>query len=154
MRRLGDFTQNRLPGYNERRNQPDLEFVSHMSPYLHFGQLSPLQVALEVQHADAPKEDRDAYLEELIVRRELACNYVHFTPRYDRFEALPDWARGTLTRHAADRRPATYTSLLECRYARDGRNRVHAQLHAHVLGQEVARVVPDSRAGLLHRPFS
>ncbi len=108
MRRLRDFVENRLPGYYERRNQPDLEFVSHMSPYLHFGQLSPLEVALEVQGAGAPQQDRDSYLEELIIRRELACNYVHFNPGYDRFEALPAWAQATLTRHAADRRPAVY----------------------------------------------
>jgi len=108
-RRIRDFIENELTGYKERRNQPDLESVSHMSPYLHFGQLSPLQVALDVQGADAPIQDREAYLEELVVRRELACNYVHFTPRYDRFEALPAWAQGTLTRHAADRRPAVYT---------------------------------------------
>ena len=55
------------------------------------------------------KKDKEAYLEELIVRRELACNYVFHTPDYDSYRCLPDWARKTLSEHADDERPTRYT---------------------------------------------
>jgi deoxyribodipyrimidine photolyase len=73
------------------------------------------------------RADRAAYLEELIVRRELAINFVHYTPDYDRFSCLPAWAQKTLAEHAADRVRALYDRnsppggrhprpLLECRH--------------------------------------
>jgi deoxyribodipyrimidine photo-lyase len=52
--------------------------------------------------------DRAAYLEELIVRRELAINFVHYTPDYDRYRCLPGWAQKTLDEHAADQREQIY----------------------------------------------
>ena len=71
-----------------------------MSPYLHFGQISPVEVALAVRDAKhASQADRDAYLEELIVRRELAVNFVHYQSRYDEYACLPEWARKTLRAH-------------------------------------------------------
>jgi deoxyribodipyrimidine photo-lyase len=81
-----------------------------MSPYLHFGQISPVYLALQVRDArEGQGIDRAAYLEELIVRRELAVNFVYYTPDYDRCSCLPDWARKTLAEHAADRREHLYT---------------------------------------------
>ena len=80
-----------------------------MSPYLHFGQISPLYIALEIGGAEGvPQGARDAYLEELIVRRELAVNLVHYNDRYDRYDSLPAWARQTLQKHAGDPRPYRY----------------------------------------------
>ena len=105
-----DFIDHRFQRYVENRNQPQTDDISHMSPYLHFGQLSPLYLALAVKavgnHLAAARE---AYLEELIVRRELAINFVNFTPRYDAFACLPAWARTTLLAHRKDPRPAAYT---------------------------------------------
>jgi len=107
--RFGRFLNDRLCRYDRNSNQPQTDDVSGMSPYLHFGQVSPLYLALTLQsHAAASPGDRDAYLEELIVRRELAVNFVHYTPAYDRFACLPDWARRTLADHAADPRPHLY----------------------------------------------
>ena len=82
-----------------------------MSPYLHFGQISPVEIALAVRAAKAgDDDDRGAYLEELIVRRELAMNHVFYTEGYDAYDkAVPDWARKTLAEHAEDPRPHTYT---------------------------------------------
>jgi deoxyribodipyrimidine photo-lyase len=106
---LADFVANRLPGYAAGRNDPNAGAVSGLSPYFHFGQLAPQRAALDVLAAKgrAPA-DADAYLEELIIRRELADNYCHYTPDYDRFSALPDWAQKTLTAHAGDPRPYVY----------------------------------------------
>jgi len=106
---LKTFIREKLAGYAEGRNEPAAGQTSRMSAYLHFGQISPLEVALAVDRAGAPRPDRDAYLEELIVRRELAVNYVQHCPAYDRYDGLPEWARKTLAKHASDRREQRYT---------------------------------------------
>ena len=118
--RLAAFVQTSLATYAEGRNEPAAGATSHMSPYLHFGQISPIEIALAAQAAATPTPDRDAYIEELIVRRELAMNHAFYNPRYDQFAGLPDWARKTLTAHANDPRPHTYTlPQLEAAETRD-----------------------------------
>jgi deoxyribodipyrimidine photo-lyase len=107
--RLDAFVSKGLRGYVAARAQPAEPQVSMLSPYLHFGQISPVEVALAVRGASAPRADRDSFLEELIVRRELAANFVDNTPAYDRFECLPAWAQRTLALHAHDPRPFTYS---------------------------------------------
>jgi deoxyribodipyrimidine photo-lyase len=109
-KRLRRFIRNRLAHYDSHSNQPQTDDVSMMSPYLHFGQISPVYLALQVRKArEGQGIDRAAYLEELIVRRELAINFVYYTPDYDRYSCLPDWARKTLSEHARDRREHLYT---------------------------------------------
>lgn len=104
------FLSNRLDGYKIRRNEPADQGGSLMSPYLHFGHISPVQLALAVRnHENEPVEDRDTYLEELIVRRELSMNFVQFEPKYDSYDCLPQWARKTLSEHRHDKRDPTYT---------------------------------------------
>ena len=108
-RRLRRFIDRHLAHYAANRNQPQSDDISHMSPYLHFGQISPVHLALAVRDAAGGADaDREAYLEELIVRRELAVNFVAYTPDYDRIACLPDWARKTLDEHAADPRAQCY----------------------------------------------
>jgi deoxyribodipyrimidine photo-lyase len=104
-KRLKKFIAGSLDVYEKHSNQPQTDDVSMLSPYLHFGQISPLYIALEIQKAD-PKS---RFLEQLIVRRELAMNFVWFTPDYDRFSCLPDWAKLTLKNHAKDKRETLYT---------------------------------------------
>jgi deoxyribodipyrimidine photo-lyase len=104
-----DFVARRLSGYAAGRNEPARDATSRLSPYLHFGQIGPCEVAAAVNGADAPAEDRQAFLEEFIVRRELAVNFVRFNSRYDRLECCERWARATLDRHRADDRPWRYT---------------------------------------------
>jgi deoxyribodipyrimidine photo-lyase len=107
---LERFIESDLPAYEENRNQPQTDAVSHMSKYLHFGHISPVYLALQIRSAGgAPKNNRDAYLEELLVRRELACNFVEFTEDYDRYSCLPEWAKQTLKEHRGDDRPHRYT---------------------------------------------
>ncbi len=109
-RRLQQFLAARLDGYADARSEPAAFQCSLLSPYLHFGQISPVEIALAVRDAkQAADADRRAYLEELIVRRELAANFVEFEPRYDDYACLPGWARATLDAHRADRRPHIYT---------------------------------------------
>jgi deoxyribodipyrimidine photo-lyase len=106
---LEEFIENRLGTYVEHRNQPQTDDVSHMSKYLHYGHVSPIYVALKIRDADPPEEDLGSYLEELIVRRELSVNFCHYTPDYDRFSCLPDWAKQTLKEHEKDERDPIYT---------------------------------------------
>jgi deoxyribodipyrimidine photo-lyase len=108
--KFDDFIKKRFHHYVENRNQPQTDDISHMSPYLHFGQLSPLYLALKIMAADSRhNEAQAAYLEELIVRRELAMNFVNYTPNYDSFTCLPPWARKTLKQHQKDQREYVYT---------------------------------------------
>jgi deoxyribodipyrimidine photo-lyase len=106
-KKLQAFVKNKLAAYAEARNDPSLDALSGLSPYLHFGQISPLAVALAVKKG--PRYGQAAFLEELIVRRELSFNFVHYNRAYDRFEGLPAWCRQTLLEHAGDPRPYLYS---------------------------------------------
>ncbi len=109
--RLDRFIAGPLRAYATARNRPGDEPTSRLSPYLHFGQISANEVALAVRDTTGiPQEDRDAFLEELIVRRELAFNFCHFNPHHRTLAALPDWAQATLAAHADDPRPELYTA--------------------------------------------
>ena len=105
---LAAFLRDRLAGYAERRNDPLAGATSDLSPWLHFGMLSARRVAVEAARAAAPDADKEAFLEELIVRRELADNFCHHTPDYDAYSALPAWARATLEKHRRDPRVPLY----------------------------------------------
>jgi deoxyribodipyrimidine photo-lyase len=106
-RKLKDFIKNKLDGYAQLRNDPGLDYLSNMSPYLHFGQISPLYIALQIMKTKSP--GKEAYLEELIVRRELSHNYVFYNSKYDSFTGLPPWAKTTLTFHRRDKRKYAYS---------------------------------------------
>ncbi len=109
-RRLAAFARDTLPRYASERSRPEAGAVSHLSMYLHFGQISPIEVALAARRAaGAGEESRSSFVEELIVRREMGINFVTHTEDYDGWRAVPAWARATLARHARDPRPALYT---------------------------------------------
>lgn len=101
------FVENKIDKFEDLRNDPAEDYLSNMSPYLHFGQISPLYLALEVSKIESP--GKDSFLEELIIRRELSMNLAHYNDNYDRFDCLPDWAKKTLLEHRNDIREHTYT---------------------------------------------
>ncbi|MBA2622933.1 MAG: deoxyribodipyrimidine photo-lyase [Chthoniobacterales bacterium] len=104
------FCSELLPDYKATRNQPQTNNVSHISKYLHFGQISPLWLALEARRqANGNAENIASFIDELLVRRELSMNWVEFTENYESYESLPDWSRKTLAEHAADPRPYLYS---------------------------------------------
>jgi deoxyribodipyrimidine photo-lyase len=108
-RRLQEFLAMGLERFAIDRNDPVKQALSGLSPYLHFGHISPLEIALGVGDSGLPSTA--AYLEELIVRRELSMNFVFYNPRYDAIGALPAWAKKTLEEHARDPREYTYTRV-------------------------------------------
>ncbi len=107
-RTLREFEATRLAEYPEVRNRPEQDGTSRLSPYLHFGHIGPLTVALAIQRSDAPARAKDAFLEQVIVRRELAINFVRFNPDYDSVECMEPWAQRSLSEHVRDRRAVVY----------------------------------------------
>ena len=108
-KRLKKFVEEILPDYDKARSKPDRDGSSRLSSYLHFGFLSPLEIALAVQDADAQQASKDAYLEELIVRRELSYNFTRHNANYDSLESLPAWVHKTMREHVDDERQFLYT---------------------------------------------
>jgi deoxyribodipyrimidine photo-lyase len=105
--RLQKFLATQLDDYHLHRNDPSRKIQSDMSPYLHFGQISPLFIALQVEATESP--GKVAYLEELIVRRELSINYVYNNSEYETLQGLPHWAQQTLRDHQTDHREYNYS---------------------------------------------
>jgi deoxyribodipyrimidine photo-lyase len=103
------FLRSRLSLYDKHRNDPALDGQSDLSPYLHFGHISPQRVALEALKISTDKKSRDAFLEELIVRRELSDNFCNYNPNYYKVEGFPAWAKNTLNTHRNDKRRYIYT---------------------------------------------
>lgn len=116
---LERFVTEQLVRYHTHRNDASVNVTSNLSPYFHFGHLDPWTAALMVGKADVPKEARESFLEELLVRRELASNFTFYNARYDALAGLPDWARATLQEHTSDEREHVYT-LTELVEARTG----------------------------------
>ncbi|MEX1346266.1 MAG: deoxyribodipyrimidine photo-lyase [Desulfobacterales bacterium] len=109
-KRFGAFIRHRLKHYDQHSNQPQTDDISHMSPYLHFGQISPLYLAQQISRApNTLKAAKDSYLEELVVRRELAINFAFYTSNYDAYGCIPGWAQKTLADHQDDQREYVYT---------------------------------------------
>jgi deoxyribodipyrimidine photo-lyase len=113
LERLKFFTGKPLEDYDLQRNHPETDGTSCMSPYLHFGHLGPITIALAVDAAVKanPKlrAARDSYFDELIVWRELAVNFVRYTPKYDSLQCAESWAKTSIAEHARDEREYLYT---------------------------------------------
>jgi len=106
-RNLKDFIENKFDKYSELRNDPNEDVLSNLSPYLHFGHISAQRVALIVS-GSGNHPSAEAFLEELIVRRELSDNFCYYNSDYDSFKGFPDWAKKTLNAHKKDEREFIY----------------------------------------------
>ena len=126
---LSAFLERKLPRYAEERSDPDADVASGLSPYLHFGHISAHDIALRVLEgaawdparlADAKvtgsregwwgvPANEESFLDELITWRELGYGFCYHRADFDRWTALPPWARATLDEHARDPRPERYT---------------------------------------------
>lgn len=112
LQRMSHFVYHQLANYPKQRNHPETDGTSRLSPYLHFGHISPLTIALAVQQSvqqgRATPAARDAFFNELIGWRELSINFVKHVPHYDSIECAPEWAQKTLREHARDARNPEY----------------------------------------------
>lgn len=107
---MADFIDTGLAVYHERRNDPNLAGQSGLSPYLHFGQLAPQRLALEAARCSGGAAGGEAFLEELVIRRELSDNFCLHDGGYDSFACFPAWAQRSLDAHRGDPRPYCYTA--------------------------------------------
>jgi deoxyribodipyrimidine photo-lyase len=107
---LSEFLDKRLKHYDTARNNPVKNGQSGLSPYLHFGQISAQRVAWETQRFDRHAESQEAFLEELIIRRELADNFCYYNTEYDSVSGFPEWSRNSLKEHSNDPRPHIYAA--------------------------------------------
>lgn len=129
---LHHFIKNKLHEYGTRRNDPLADAQSNLSPYLHYGMISPQRVAMEIiNYVGVPvqkildslknKASIDdsrpltlidhvgAFLEESITRRELSDNFCWYNEHYDNVEGFPDWAKKSHHRFRHDTREYIYT---------------------------------------------
>lgn len=113
LKRLHLFTTHMLSQYESKRNKPETDGTSAMSPYLHFGQVGSQTIALAVakaaEHDPSLQSAKESYFNELIAWRELAVNFVKYNPHYDSYEAAEDWAKKTISEHIRDEREHIYT---------------------------------------------
>lgn len=124
---LTNFLRDKLPYYASFRSNPALDIQSGLSPYLHFGQISAVEVLQQLLGRydltlpelcsliakkplpENPLANPAAFAEELLVRRELSFNFCHYNSNYDCFAALPAWARQSLLNHLGDKRDQDYS---------------------------------------------
>ena len=97
-----------LVGYDDGRNDPTKNHLSNLSPFFHYGHIAPQRVALEITKSNLPVKDKEAFLEEMIVRRELADNFCYYESNYDFFDGFHPWAQKTLNEHRYDEREYLY----------------------------------------------
>ncbi len=104
---LNDFITNKLDNYH-LHNDPSMNYTSLLSPYLKYGFISPVVIYNKINHINT--DNSNSFLEELIIRRELAYNFVYFNPTYDDFNYMTyDWAYRTMKHHLNDEREYIYT---------------------------------------------
>jgi deoxyribodipyrimidine photo-lyase len=106
---LKKFIFRKLEMYSYERNNPLKDAQSNLSPYLHFGQISAQRIALQIEKHVPETKSKDAFLEELIIRRELADNFCLYNTNYDSFEGFQPWAKKTLNEHRKDKREFLYS---------------------------------------------
>jgi deoxyribodipyrimidine photo-lyase len=104
---LKDFLKNKIDKYDELKNDPNKDYVSNLSPYIHFGQISTIKIALEVKNINSPGSE--AFLEELIIRRELSINFIYYNKKYDSYDGLPEWTKKSIEEHITDKRKYSYS---------------------------------------------
>ncbi|MFC2135171.1 deoxyribodipyrimidine photo-lyase [Bacteroidota bacterium] len=106
---LKNFINNRFIIYAEKRNDPNADAQSNLSPYLHFGHIPSQIVALSIQPLIEHPDSKKAFLEELIVRKELSDNFCYYNFNYDSFHGFHDWAQESLNIHRKDKREYVHT---------------------------------------------
>lgn len=106
---MNEFLTNKLDSYSTLRNDPTKDALSNLSPYMHFGQISAQRVALRVEKTKVDMESKRVFLDELLVRKELADNFCYYNPSYDSFDGFPEWAKKTLDSHRHDQRSHIFT---------------------------------------------
>ena len=131
LRRLDHFVASGLPRYADDRGDPNEDATSMLSPYLHFGNISPHEVLLKAREA-GPAAQFDKFQDELLTWREISYNFVFHNKRHRTVEAIPAWAREELRKGEADRRPVLYSEE-ELELAQTGNELWNAAQRAYLI---------------------
>ena len=163
MRRLRVFVDDKLAKYADDRSHPERDATSRLSPYLHYGHIGPLTIALAINAAvkKNPKlaPARDSYFNEVITWRELSVNFCRYQPDYDNPGCVDRWAAETIAKHDQDRRDHLYTlEQLERAETYDGLwNAAQQQMVAHgwmpnylrmLWGKKIVEWTPDAATAM------
>jgi len=108
-RYLEEFISKKLYKYKQFRSHPELDYQSNLSPYLHFGHISPIEIAIEILSKYGRDENVESFFNEMIIWRELARNFCYYNPNYNQYEGIPNWAKQTLEQHLSDKRDYIYS---------------------------------------------
>jgi deoxyribodipyrimidine photo-lyase len=103
------FCQERIANYQEGLIDPSKNAQSDLSPYLHFGNLSSQRAVLEAQRTEASESVKSTFIDQIVVKKEIADNFCLHTPDYDSVAAFPEWARRSINGHRSDIREHLYT---------------------------------------------
>ena len=106
---LEDFIKNKLQYYSENKNNPSVDMTSSLSKYLNLGFISSQRVALEILKSGVSDINKETFLEELIIRKELADNFCLYSKSFKDFSSIPNWAKMSLENHKYDIRPYIYS---------------------------------------------
>jgi len=106
---LEEFISKKLYRYRQFRSHPELDYQSNLSPYLHFGHISPIEIAIEILSKYGKDENVESFFNEMIIWRELARNFCYYNPNYNQYEGIPNWAKQTLGQHLSDKRDYIYS---------------------------------------------
>ncbi len=106
---LNDFIKNKLQYYAEYKNDPSENVLSGLSKYLNLGFISAQRVALEVIKSGVNNINKEIFLEELVIRKELADNFCLYSKNFKDFSCVPNWAKMSLEFHKYDIRPYIYS---------------------------------------------
>lgn len=105
---LDDFIQNKLPQYAEFKNNPSKNVLSGLSKYMNLGFISSQRAALEVIKSNAEDINKEVFLEELIIQKELSDNFCLYCRNYKTLDCIPLWAKNSLMEHENDLRVYNY----------------------------------------------
>ncbi|AQT35807.1 m127L [Myxoma virus] len=109
LKTLRAFLKHTLRYYYAFKNDPTARACSGLSPWLHYGHLSAQRVVLDtVVYASIYPASVAAFLDEIVVRRELSDNFCYYNKRYDSITSTHPWALRTLDEHRRDTRPYLY----------------------------------------------
>ena len=106
---LLDFIKNKLMHYSKFKNNPNYEMTSNLSAYINFGFISSYRIAIEILKSSSSDENKEAYLEELIVRKELAENFCLYCKDFKNLSCIPNWAKNSIQEHKNDFKKRIYS---------------------------------------------
>ncbi|MBP9782518.1 MAG: deoxyribodipyrimidine photo-lyase [Candidatus Pacebacteria bacterium] len=128
---LKEFFKSKLSSYEESRNAIDKDGQSNLSPYISHGNISRRRIVLDLckylkpdQHpsqtireiisadhngSNGARGSAASFVEECVIRAEVAENFCFYNPDYAIYEGFPSWAKETLTKARNDKREYLYT---------------------------------------------